>query len=408
MAWVAAAWAVGTHVDVGRLLLRLPPLYARWAPAVEPGVVVAVIVGAAVVVGLPVVAERARWPVALLGSWAMSAVFAVVLAAADGLSAVAAPLTHDAEYRAVFDAIDRRGVGSFTSTFTEQIGDYPTHVRGHPVGATLVYWWPEQFGFRGPGWSAALTIVVGTSVVVSVGIVVRRLAGEAAARRCLPFVVVGPAAVWVATSADAVFAGVVAVAVALAVVACDRERGWVPALMTGAVSCLGLHLTYGAVLMLLPVAVVVVTRRRWTTTAWAAGGAMIVLAGFAAAGFWWFDGLAVTRDEYALGAGGYRPYWYFATLANPAALAIVLGPAVVVALTRIRDRRLLMVVGSALVGVVLADLSGLSKGEVERIWLPFVPFLAASTAVLVDRRRVWLGAQVAVALALQITLETPW
>jgi hypothetical protein len=43
------------------------------------------------------------------------------------------------------------------------------------------------------------------------------------------------------------------------------------------------------------------------------------------------------------------------------------------ALFRLRDRQLWLLVGAALTAVLLADVSGLSKAEVERIWLPFAP-----------------------------------
>ena len=36
---------------------------------------------------------------------------------------------------------------------------------------------------------------------------------------------------------------------------------------------------------------------------------------------------------------------------------------------------LLLLVGAAVVVVAVADASGMSKAEVERIWLPFVPWL---------------------------------
>ena len=45
--------------------------------------------------------------------------------------------------------------------------------------------------------------------------------------------------------------------------------------------------------------------------------------------------------------------------------------------------------------VALADASGMSKAEVERIWLPFVPWLTISCALLPERWRRWgLGLQV--------------
>ncbi|CCH19171.1 Protein of unknown function [Micromonospora lupini str. Lupac 08] len=55
---------------------------------------------------------------------------------------------------------------------------------------------------------------------------------------------------------------------------------------------------------------------------------------------------------------------------------------------------------AALVAVLGADLSGLSKAEVERIWLPFVVWLLVATARLPQgSRRWWLAAQALTALA---------
>ena len=64
-------------------------------------------------------------------------------------------------------------------------------------------------------------------------------------------------------------------------------------------------------------------------------------------------------------------------------------------------------------GVVVADLSGLSKGEVERIWLPFVPWVTVAGAWLlsrVERRWVWsmLATQITAGVALQALLVGIW
>ena len=51
----------------------------------------------------------------------------------------------------------------------------------------------------------------------------------------------------------------------------------------------------------------------------------------------------------------------------------------------------------------------MSKAEVERIWLPFVPWLLVATALLPARwRRVGLALQVALALLAQHLLYTSW
>lgn len=406
-----AARLVGISSRVGRLSLGAPPLVGSWEIGGLTRIWIPLSVGAVLVALLPLAADRLPWRSLLISAWVGSGLFTLSLALVDGSDAVAEPLATGFEYRAVLGDIDRLGVRTFVDRFTTDLPTYPVHVRGHPVGATLAFWVPEQLGLRGAEWTAALMIVAGTSVVVSTAVVVRSLAGEAIARRALPFLAVPPALVWVATSADALIAGVVAAAVALTACASSRHgfHGAVSAITAGAAAALALHLSYGAVLMLLPALAIVGYRRRADTLAFAAVGAAAVTAAFVGLGFWWFDGLAATRAEYVLGAGGYRPYWYFALLGNPAAFAVALGPAVLVAVARLRDRRLWLLVGAASAGVVLADVSGMSKGEVERIWLAFVPFLVAATAVLpIATRRLWLAAQVGLAVVVQLALESPW
>jgi hypothetical protein len=58
-----------------------------------------------------------------------------------------------------------------------------------------------------------------------------------------------------------------------------------------------------------------------------------------------------------------------------------------------------------LLAVAAADVSQMARGEVERIWLPFVPWLALAAP---GHRRAWLAAQVTVGLALQAALRSPW
>ena len=107
----------------------------------------------------------------------------------------------------------------------------------------------------------------------------------------------------------------------------------------------------------------------------------------AAAGFWWFDGLAATRARYLAGIASRRPYEAF-LLADLACVALVTGPAVAAGLARLRDAGLVLLVGGALAAVVVADLSGMAKGEVERIWLPFTVWLLPAAGALALRRAV--------------------
>ena len=95
-----------------------------------------------------------------------------------------------------------------------------------------------------------------------------------------------------------------------------------------------------------------------------------------------------------------RPYPYFAW-ANLAAVAFAIGPAGIAGLRRVATRP----VGPYL--IVVADLTGLSKAEVERIWLPFAVWTCLSCAELPHPRR-WLAAQAVVALLVNHLLLTAW
>jgi len=87
-------------------------------------------------------------------------------------------------------------------------------------------------------------------------------------------------------------------------------------------------------------------------------------------------------------------------------VALAVGPAVVVALVRLRGRPWLAL-SPVLAALLLADVSGLSKAEVERIWLPFYPWLTLATLAFVtlqvNARRVHLAFQAATASMKEVT-----
>ena len=134
-----------------------------------------------------------------------------------------------------------------------------------------------------------------------------------------------------------------------------------------------------------------------------------VLVGFwATTGFWWLDGLAATRAVYWDGVASVRPALYLTAIGNPTALAVAIGPAAVAGIVvAVRARRwtTLVLPLAAIAAVSAANLSQLSRGEVERIWLPFAVWIAA--VAIGDRRR-WLAAQATVGLAAQALLVSPW
>jgi hypothetical protein len=242
----------------------------------------------------------------------------------------------------------------------------------------------------------------------------REVAREAVARAAAPFLALAPAAIWW-SSGDAFFAGVAAWAVTLVVLATGRtgRRADRMALAGGLLFGLTAMLSYGLVLLALIPLLVAIARRRARPLVVAGLGAVAVGLAFLATGFWWFAGLEATGARYWAGVAGRRPYSYF-VVGDLAAFALALGPAVAIGLATMKDRRLGLLVGGALAAVVLADLSGMSKGEVERIWLPFVPWvLLACASIARDRlpagaTRLALLGQAASAVAIQAAVRSPW
>ena len=405
-----------------RVHLGAPPLVGSFDVRLSWSLSGALAIAAGAVIFGPALAERLRWRALLGASWLAGGAWIVALGvgAGGGWSALGAPLQTRYEYLA---AVPRLGnAHSFLQGFTEALPSYPTHVRGHPPGMVLLLWLLDHASLGGPRWAAALVIAAGAAAAPAALVAMRAVAGEQLARRAALFVTFGPAAVWLGTSADALFCAVLAIGVALLAVACTStpaahrasaacasfapSRTDTLAVLAGLVLGIGLMLSYGlAPLGLVPLAVAVATRR-WRLLALATCAAATVLVAFAAAGFWWPSGLVATHDLYAGGIAARRPYLDFLVI-SPAAFALALGPAAVAGLAGLRGGHPWLLPGSALTALLAAELSGLSRGETERIWLPFVPWLLLATASL-RAPRSWLAAQLALAIALQVTVRSPW
>ena len=393
--WALAALGAGTALvlvarwrglghEVARKV-RQPPLMGTWVPRLGVPALLVALLGAGLAWALPGWCRRVRWPVLLVGLAVVAAGWGVALASIRGAVELDRGQANEHEYVAVVDQVDAIGVGRFVDTFTdpEVLARYPIHVEGHPIGAALVYVGLDRIGLGGASGALWSLVVVGALAPPLVAIGVRAAAGERTARAAAPFLAVGPGAIWTVSSGDALFATVAAAALALLLVATARAEPTARRLLGaagGATFGAGLLLTYGLVPLLLVPAAVAVHRRRFDVLVAAALGGVAVLAAAGLAGFWWFDGLAATRVRYAAGIASTRPRAYFTLLGNPAAFVLSLGPAVLVGLAWLRDRSLALLVGAALAAVAVADLSGLSKGEVERIWLPFAPWVTAATA----------------------------
>lgn len=411
-ALIAVAWGWGTALnDAGtRILLWAPPLAGRWDLQAQPEILVSIVLAAALVTRAPRLAPLLAWRPLLAVTALAALAWWVALAFAGGAIGISAPLEGPHEYLTAVPLVE--SPGNFISTFTERLGDYPTHVRSHPPGMVVVLWSLDAIGLGGSAWAAALVLLVAASSVPAVLLAARSIAGEETARRAAPFVALAPAAVWIATTADALFMGISAWAVALTLLAITNRgrRSDIQALGGGLLFGASLYLSFGLALVAVIPLLVAISARRVRPLLVAGAGVAVVATGFVALGFWWLDGLGAVREQYFLGVASTRPYDFF-LLSNLAAFAVALGPAVAIALGRIRERRLLVLVAAALAAVTLADLSGMSKGEVERIWLPFLPWALLATAALpqgLTAQRLLLGAQLALGVAIQASLATLW
>jgi hypothetical protein len=236
----------------------------------------------------------------------------------------------------------------------------------------------------------------------------------------------------VGASADGIFAAVLAAGLALL-----ASGGWRGALTGGVLLGFALYLSYGLVLAGgLALAVIVLLRRgacrsgarsaldsgrRLAVTLAALAGAGAVVVAFTVAGFWWLTGYRLVVERYYQGWAADRPYSYW-VWANLASLVLCAGPVVGPALYRAAvagrlsnvdaaspRRALALLPFAALAAICVADVTGLSKAEVERIWLPYAIWLLVATAWLpAAHRRWWLAAQALTALAINHALLTGW
>jgi hypothetical protein len=431
---VVAAAIVGRHLEQGvdQIHAGAPPLQGEWLPRWSVTGLLAAAFAVAVVAFGPRVASAVRWRWLPWLTWGAATVWVVAVAAMDPWqSAFADRLTTRYDYLAAVPQVDRWSdlLGGFTAGIpSDAVDRWPTHVAGHPPGIMAPFVALDRLGLQGAGPAAVLLVVVGASTAAALVVAARALAGEEAGRRMAPFAALLPGAVWVAVSGDALILGVTAWAVALTAVACTG-RSWVAAGGGGLLLGAGLYLSYGMVLVLGIATAVLVARGTWRLALATASGVLVVVVAVTVAGFNWYEGYQLVVVRYADGLGGVRLYSYW-VWANLAAFALAVGPAAVVGLRRalaalqlpadgsglwrltwLRDpaNSVALVATAALGAALLATVGGLSKGEVERIWLPFgVWVVLAVVAVPARRVRWWLAAQAAVVIGVQVLVLTPW
>ena len=422
-------WGVRPRLDVGQERFGThagaSPIFGAWEVHASWGTGPAILIAAAAVVWGPAVAQRISWRALTLGTWATACAWAFALAMIDGWQrGFAGRLTTRDEYLSQVGTIT--DIPAAVRTFSSRILDYQpnswtTHVSGHPPGALLTFVWLDRIGLHGGAWAGLLCLLAGSSAAAAVVIAVRALADEQTARRAAPFVAVAPTAIWVAVSADGYFAGVAAWGLALLALAVHRPVRFPTLVAAGAGLLLGwsVFLSYGLALLGLAALAVLVSASDWRAVLRALGPAALtslaVAVTFAVAGFYWFDGYTLVQQRYWQGIAKYRPFQYW-SWANLACVVCAIGLGSVAGISRVFDWAAIrrrsgfhLLLLAMLAAIVCADLSMLSKAEVERIWLPFTIWLTAAPALLpVRSHRFWLALNAAGALLVNTVMVTNW
>jgi hypothetical protein len=398
---------------------EVPPLHGLWQPQwFGPGTLPAVLIGLLGWRYAADLADRLPWRRLLAASYAGSLAWLLSLAFVDGRSGISRVLGNPYEYLQT-----ARSVGSVShliDTYISRIpydsaGNWPTHVAGHPPATLLFFVGLDRVGLGGDFAAGLVVTVLAASTAAAVLITLRALGAEQWARLAAPFLVLTPAAVFMAVSADALIGAVVAWGLACLALATRRLWWAVPA---GLLLGTAVMMSYGMPLIGLLALAVLVAGRSWRPLPVAGALALAVVLGFAALGFAWWDAYPVLKERYFDGIAADRPqsYWWYGDLA---CLVVSAGPLLLpgvftafstaVTSARRTASTVLLLVGAIVLVVAAADASGMSKAEVERIWLPFVPWLTLSFVLLPERWRRWgLGAQVLTALVVQHVFYTAW
>lgn len=362
------------------------------------------------------------WPVRLAASAAAAFVLSLAVSAlGGGPHAWSAPFDYAGEYPAGAHLVG--AIPSFLRRFPALLPALPTHAQGHPAGAMLFYGLVARVR---PGLPAAaiVTIAVGALGAVAAGALARDELGVRGGRLAVALWVLSPGVVlYVATSADAVFATVLGFA-ALAAHRGLVRRSWAWTVAGGGLLWAGSMLTYSAALLLVFLLVRAAGRLRtepaWVPR-WAAGTAAVVLGLVAAS---WlatgYDPLAVLRAvqrAYQGAPGSARrpalPWIPGDLLAFGGMLGVpLLGALAARAVRLLRERAWASVDAAALATLVAAATWGFSRGEVERILQFLVPLVLIPVArqLLAWRVRLPVVAALVLAqsLAVQMLFATRW
>ncbi|MGH3346944.1 MAG: glycosyltransferase 87 family protein, partial [Nocardioides sp.] len=326
--------------------ISVPPLHGTWQPRwFGPGTLPALVLAALGWRYGTDLARRLPWRPLLLAAYVVGVAWLVSLAVTDdGAFGIAHVTAHGYDYgdtaRAVID-VPELVRGWVPRIDADHPDNFVTHVAGHPPLALLFFVGLARVGLGSDVAMGLAVVVIAASTAPAVLVALRRLGAEDAARRAAPFLVLGPAALFMAVSADAVFGAVAAWGLAaLAGAATSTRRGRVVAwsLLAGLLLGCCVMLSYGLPLLGFLALAVLAVARSWWPMPIAATAALVVVLGFAAAGFAWWEAYPELHERYWRGLASARPGGYW-TWANLAALGLCGGPAMAAGLGRLVAQR---------------------------------------------------------------------
>jgi methylthioxylose transferase len=402
------------------------PSYLFWQPALDPrAAVVALPVALAACAGLLALAraERVARGPRLAGSLVAVAALALAVAAlAGGPAAWAAPLAYVGEYPGAVGQVGP--IPTFLGEFPARVPTLPDFAAQHPPFATLFYVLVDRV-WAGLDAAALATVAAGClGLLVAAGLARDELGdhGERVAVLCWAL---APATVlYLATSADAMWAPVLAGSV----LAADRglqRRSWGWTVAGGVLLWLASMLTFAAALVLPFLAVRALAVRAasgwgWVLR-WAAATSAVVLglAGllWAATGYDVVGAVAAVDDFWSHAPGTEQRVWWVWIFGDLIAFAVILGFPLTAALVArlaavVRERAWGSFEAATLAAVLAAACWGHTRGEVERMWQFLVPFAVVVAARQLVRWRASLplvaGLLLGQALAIQVLFYTRW
>jgi len=386
-----------------------PRLDPRWAAVALP-------VALATAGGVVVLARREpRWPARVALSCGAAALLALAAAALeDGPRAWWGPFDYAGEYPAGAGAVG--AVPTFLRDFPEVLPSLPSHAQGHPAGAMVFYALVARV-HPGIATAALATVAVGALGAMAAGALARDELGESGGRWALALWALSPGVLlYVATSADAVFATVLAgAALAAHRGLLRRSLAWTVA--GGALLWAAAMVTYAAAL-LLPFLLVRALGRVRGQAAWVVGWAALsaaVVLGCAAA-LWLLSGYdpvaaarAAQRAYRAAPGSAGRALWQWLPgdlLAFGGMLGVPLLAALAVRMAAVvRERAWASLEVAAAASLLAAACWGFSKGEVERIFQFLVPLVLVAAVRQLQAWRVRLPVVAALLLAQTLVVQ---